>query len=315
MSAATDQFTEDALLTGVTNTYRNPDYTLIADDVLPRIDVDDDVFKYHVYDEAENFTVPDTHVGRRSAPNQVELEGTETEGSCKDYGIDIPLDKKTIDQAEKRGRNPRLKAVERSTNIILLDREVRVANMIEDAASYHADHVDVLATGSHFDEEVADPVKIIEDMLDRCYARPNQLVFGLVAWRAFRRHPKVVKAVHKNSGDEGRVAREAAAELLEVSRIFVGESRVNIKRPGEQAVLERVWGNTVTGQFLDRSADNNGGVTFGFTAQNGKRIGGTLPANMGLHGGILVRAGETVAEKIVANRAGFLLQNVVKDVA
>ncbi|MEH6740509.1 MAG: capsid protein, partial [Sulfitobacter sp.] len=98
---------------------------------------------------------------------------------------------------------------------------------------------------------------------------------------------------------------------LEVQRVHVGAGRINIKRPGENAELNRVWGNMVAGQFIDRTADTQGGLTFGFTAQHGKKVAGTMPANMGLRGGILVRSGETLVEKIVANRAGFLLQNAV----
>ena len=107
----------------------------------------------------------------------------------------------------------------------------------------------------------------------------------------------------------GRASRAQVAELLEVKRVLVGESRVNIKKPGENPILNRVWGNVVCGQFVNRTADTSGGLTFGFTAQLGNKVAGTLQANMGLRGGKLVRAGEQVAEYIVANRAGFLIQN------
>jgi hypothetical protein len=162
-----------------------------------------------------------------------------------------------------------------------------------------------------FNDPLSDPISIIEEMLDTCWARPNQVTFGQIAWKAIRKHPKVMKAIHGNSGDQGRATREQIAELLEIQRIQVGAGRININRPGENPEIKRVWGNMIAGQFIDRTADTSGGLTFGFTAQHGTKVGGTSPANMGLRGGILVRSGETLVEKIVANRAGFLLQNVV----
>ncbi|SNY91447.1 hypothetical protein SAMN04515647_1669 [Cohaesibacter sp. ES.047] len=311
MSTATDQFTESPTLTAVAIAYRNPDYALIADDVLPRVDVPGINFKWQSYNEAEAFTIPDTKVGRRSAPNQVELEGEEKDGSVEDFGIDIPLDNATITEAKRNKYNPESRATERATNIIMLDREVRVARLITDPANYHSDHVEALSGTDLLTDEASDPISLVEDLMSTCWHKPNQITFGFRAWRAFRKHPKVMKAVHGNSGDEGRATRAQITELLEVKRILVGESRVNINKPGENAELHRVWDNTISGQFIDRTADTSGGLTFGFTAQLGKKIAGTLPANMGLRGGKLVRSGESVKEFIVANRAGFLIQNAV----
>lgn len=309
MSSATDQFTESAVLTAIAIAYSNPDYSLISDQVLPRVPAPAATFKYQVYDEAEAFTLPDTRVGRRSAPNQVEISGSEREASTEEYGIDIPLDNKTIAEAQRNKWDPDKRATERAADIVLLDREVRTASLVKDPANYHPDHVETLAGADIFTDPASDPITVIEDLMATCWQRPNQLTLGFSAWRALRKHPKVVKAVHGNSGDQGRATRQQIAELLEVQRVLVGESRVNIKRPGEAPVLARVWDNIVAGQFINRTADTTGGLTFGYTAQLGTKIAGTLPANMGLRGGKLVRSGEEVRELIVANRAGFLIRN------
>ncbi|KZL05523.1 hypothetical protein [Pseudovibrio sp. Ad26] len=306
--SATDQFTESAVMTAIAIAYKNPDYTLIGDEVLPRVPTSRS-FKYKEYGEGEDFSLPDTRVGRRSAPNQVEIGGTEKDASVDAFGIDVPLDNVTIEEAKRNKWNPENRATERATDIVMLDREVRCANLVKDPANYHPDHVEALSGSDLFNDPDSDPISLIEDMMSTCWQKPNQLAFGHVSWRAFRKHSKVVKAIHGNSGDQGRATKEQVAELLEVKRILVGESRVNIKRPGENPVLARVWDNIVAGQFINRAADSSGGLTFGFTAQFGKKVAGTLPANMGLRGGKLVRSGEEVKEIIVAKRAGFLIQN------
>ncbi len=306
----TGQFEVDPTLTAIAIAYSNPTYTLIADQVLPRVIVPARKFSWQEYDLAEGYTVPDTRVGPRSAPNRVEIEGKKKPDEVEDFGIDIPLDKPTIEDAEQAGYNPRDRATERATNIVMLDREVRVAGLISNAANYPADLVKALSGTSMFTDPTSDPEKEISDMLDECLVRPNQLTFGQFAWSRFRRHPKIVKATNRNSGDSGVAAREAVAELFEVQKILIGASRVNTTKPGQTPVLERAWGSIVSGQFIDESADTTGGITFGMTAQHGTKVAGTTQAQMGLRGGELIRSGETVKELIVANHAGFLLSNV-----
>lgn len=45
---------------------------LIADQVLPRVPVSTEVFRYLNYGSADAFQAPDTTVGRKSAHNQID---------------------------------------------------------------------------------------------------------------------------------------------------------------------------------------------------------------------------------------------------
>jgi len=301
------QFQADASLTAIAIAYRNPDVDMIADDVLPRVPVGGRSFKWTEYPEAEMFSVPDTRIGLRSAPNQVELQGEQKDSGVLDYGIDIPLDNPTIGEAERAGYNPRNRATERAANIVLLDREIRVAATVTDAAAYHADQKASAVFSTFFDAS-ADPFESIDAMLDACWMKPNQLVFGHGAWRAFRKHPKAVQAVKGTTTASGRLTRQEVAEAFEVNRILVGSGRVNVARPGLAPSIARTWGNAICGQYVDRSVTpETGGVTFGMTAVHGTRVAGTKAVDMGLNGGVMVRAGESVRELVVARRAGFLI--------
>jgi hypothetical protein len=73
--------------------------TAIADDVLPRLPVGTKEFKYLVNTQSEGFTIPDTKVGRRSSPGQVEFTATEVAGFCQDYGLDDVIPQDDIDNA------------------------------------------------------------------------------------------------------------------------------------------------------------------------------------------------------------------------
>src|SRR4051794_29361920 len=130
-------------LTALTLTYRNR--RLIADDVLPRVQVDSQQFKYSKYTLSDGFTVPDTKVGRKSAPNQIDWTATETPDQTQDYALDDAVPNFDRDAANAvqavQGVKP-IDPEERST-ILLSDlvapgRELRAAALVFTAATYPA---------------------------------------------------------------------------------------------------------------------------------------------------------------------------------
>jgi len=84
-------FPIDPTLTAIAIGYRNPAHVLIAKRALPPLPVLSETFKWNEYPLAEGFTVPDTKVGRKSRPNQVEFNVSEKDASVEDYGLDDPI--------------------------------------------------------------------------------------------------------------------------------------------------------------------------------------------------------------------------------
>src|SRR5258708_26028291 len=84
-------FPVDPVLTGIAIQYRNK--TLIADQVLPRIQptLPRKTFKYNVWTKAEQFTAPNTLVGRRGKPGEIEFTASEVTGAARDYALDDPI--------------------------------------------------------------------------------------------------------------------------------------------------------------------------------------------------------------------------------
>lgn len=304
-------------MTAITLAYKNT--KLIADDALPRVSVGTQEFKYPSYTKAEQFTVPDTKVGRKSAPNEVEFTASEVTAKCDDYGLDDPIPQEDIDNANNvariTGRNydPLGRAVEGITNLILLAREVRAANLVFTAANYPAgNQVTLSGTSQWSDFTNSNPISDLMTGIDVPIFRPNVLVIGRAAWTKLCQHPKIVKAVLGNAGDSGVARREDVAAMLELDEILVGEGWVNTAKRGQAASLVRVWGKHAALLYRDKMADTNGGITFGFTAQWGTRIAGANPdANIGLRGGQRVRVGESVKELICASDLGYFIQNAV----
>jgi hypothetical protein len=301
-------FPVDQQRTAIAVAYRNKSF--IADGVLPRVPVSTEEFKYMEYPIEESFALPDTHVGRKGKPNEIELSATEQTASTDDYGLEDAIPQKDIDNAPK-GYDPIDRSTEQLADYILLDREVRTANMVQNAANYPAGNKVQLAGTDQFSDYVnSDPLGVITAGLDSCLVRPNIMTLGRSIATTLAMHPQIVKAIHGNSGDAGIVTRQALANLFELEEVLVGESYLNTAKKGQAASLARVWGNHISLIHRNKMADTRNGLTFGLTAQWGSRVAGSRPdPDIGLRGGTRVRVGESVKELIIAGQAGYFIQD------
>lgn len=304
-------------LTAIAIAYRNQE--MIADDVLPRFGVGKKEFKYLKHDLGEGFTLPDTKVGRRSSPGIVEFQATESSDFTEDFGLDDVIPNDDIDNAPPN-YDPQGKAVASLTNLILLDREKRVADKVFAAATYPAANKTTLSGTSQWSDYTnSDPVFAIMTNLDVPVMRPNIAVFGRATWTKLRMHPKVVQAVLgvANTGtglSAGVVSRQAVADLLELEAVYVGASFVNTAKKGQTVSLSRLWGKHAAFLYRDVTAlHTNNGVTFGGTAQFGSRIAASwdVKEGAGLKGGKKIRTGESVRELILASDVSFFFENAV----
>ena len=300
-------FPVEPQLTAIAIAYRNN--KLIADEVLPRVPVSSTSFKWLEFDFSERFTLPNTKVGRTSQPNQVEFSAKEQESSVTDYGLDSPVPQDDIDTAIT-GYDPLGHAVEATTDLILLDREVRAANLLFNGANYN--NKQTLTTAKQWNDPNNDPVQSITDAFDSMIQRPNIGTLGRRVATALRRHPKIVAAYHGNAGESGLVPLGFLADLLELDAIYVGDAFLNSAKPGKPPVLLRAWGNKASFTVRNKLANTKGGITFGYTAQFKDRVSGSIAdPDIGLRGGQRVRVGESVKEIVVSKDAGYLFENVI----
>jgi len=297
-------------LTAIAIAYRNQ--SLIADEVLPIVPVGKQEFKYTKHTLADGFTIPDTKVGRKSAPNQVEFTGSEVTDSTVDHALDDPIPNADIDNAPPNF-DPLGHSVEMIMNLIKLDREKRAADLVFASGNYAAANKITLAGASQFSDYAnSDPIGIIGAGLDAVVMRPNNMVIGQAAWTKLRSHPDIVKAVLGNAGDKGMVSRRAVADLFELDNLYVGRGFVNTAKKGQSVSLARVWGKHIVLFYRDSTANNQRGTTFGFTARWGSPVAGNeFDKNIGMRGGQMVRAGESVKEVIAASDLGYMIVNAV----
>lgn len=316
---STTAFPINPTLSAIAIAYTNRADSLIADSVLPRVPTGMK-FSYTKYDATQGYTVPQTKVGRKSEPNMVDFGGTPVPDECADYGLDdlIPNSEiQAFDEMPKPASGGPIDPKQISTmllsNLILLDREVRVANTVFNAANYLAGQQQTLSGTSQWSDYAnSNPLNVLLSALDTPLVRPNKLIIGRAGWTALRQHPKVVQAVYKSQQSAGTISREQLAELLELEEICIGSAFVNTARKGQPAAYNRTWGKHAALIYSNTEAAMTGQPTYGFTAQFGTRIAGDIPEpKSGLRGGVRIRCGESVKEVICAPDVGYFFQNII----
>lgn len=309
-------FTPSPQYTAIALAYTNRE--LIADQVLPRITVTSREFKWDKHEKAGLFQVPNTLVGRKGAPNEVEFTATEETASVGDYGLEDAIPSVDVEAAAgKPGLDPIGRAVEGVSQLIALDREIRTASLVFNPATYPTGNKVQLATTNQWNEYAqtdSDPVEDILTAKEAALMPYNTAVIGEKVWFALRRHPALLKAYFPvNATGGGLLTLQQFAELFEFERVLIGRAKKATSKPGQVLALGDVWGNHFAMLHQNPLASLRGnGITFGATAEHGNRFASTRPdADIGLRGGTRVRVGETIKELITAADCGYLIQDAI----
>lgn len=304
--------------TAVAIAYKNT--ALIADMVLPPTPVGNREFVYLRHNKDEGFTVPDTRVGRRGTPNQISFGATELTDRTEDYALEDPIPYDDVEAAKSSNiaglTDPVGKSVEYLTNLLELDKEIRVANVVFNPLTYPiANRILLSGTSQFSDYTNSNPLNALLGYLDIPLMRPNMMTIGQDVWRIIRQHPRIVEAV-KGTGSgvnaQGTIARDQLAQLLEIDEVLVGQGWVNTAKRGLPATYQRVWGKSIALQYRDLLAGAQRGTTFGFNAMWGNRIAGQIDdPDIGMRGGVKNRVGFSCKEVISAPDLGFFVQSAV----
>ncbi|WP_231102281.1 capsid protein [Pseudoalteromonas luteoviolacea] len=303
-------FTPDIEQTAIAIAYHNR--RMIADDVCPRIPVGKRTFQYRTYDKAERMTIPNTRVGRKSAINQVEFTTEEGSASCEDHGLSDVVPNSDIKEAP-HNYNPLHHATEGISDLMLLAREVRVAELFKDPTNYGY-HYELGKGGLKFlDDDNLDILQFFQELIDDMLVTPNHMTLPRKILTKLRSCKHVIKAYNGSLGDSGLVPIGFIQDTLGIDKVHVGEAWVNTAKKGETPNFIEAWGNDHIS--LTRSdplaSANNGRMTFAFTAQFGDRISGRRDVAAGLDGAIEVMVGEKVKELSIAKDYGMILTNLL----
>lgn len=283
---------------------------LIADVVMPRVQVEKQEFVDLSDRMAEWITPPDTQVGRSSATNQLSNSLQDPVYlATVNQGLDEPVPNQ--DSVNGASESALMRATQRVMGFVELRRELRVASIISTSGNFTYGTA-LSGTGQWSDYTNSNPLSDLLNYLDMPFMRPNKLVMGRAVWTVLSQHPKLVNlGVSGSSVSTRRITRQELADLLEIDEIIVGDGWINTAAKGKTPVKARIWGKVCAGIYNGNVSQADNGM-WGYTAQFGQRIAGTVvDPDIGLLGGVRVRAGESVREVVTAKEFGFLLTAVI----
>lgn len=290
----------------------------IADELCPIVRVDSPEFRYPEFGLEDIFDNIDNQVDRLGRLNEVYSKSTETTGATIDYGLaePIPFRDEMAAQNQSLPFNHKTRAIRNVVNKNQLAREIRVASLLQTPGNYGAQTEDEV--GAPWTVATVNVPDLVENAANSMLLAPNTAFMSKAVRTTLRRHQSIGEALGGTLAKGRTVTDEELAEVLGVDRIVVGNTLKNTAKRGQTVSTGAIWGDHFG--LLHVPASENG-VTidddthvpaFALTFAWGDEVSGeTADPEMGLWGGVRVRSGRSMVEKIVAPFGGYLFQNVL----
>lgn len=297
-------------LTRIAMAVQNRDF--IADTVCPRVQVPGELFQYTKVTTKDRFQHPDDLINRTGHLNELEFAQSDETDRTIDRGLAAPVPQVDVDRAASANMaDPRGAAVEGITQIMLLNRELRAADLLFNAANYTLKKtLDGNAGGYRWDDATnGDPIGYMEAAMADMVVRPNQAVMGYNVMLAVRKHPKTISRLYGASSTRGTALLADIASELGLDAIRVGSAWKDAGKKGQALSLGRVWGNYCALLRTSTSLASTQTVepVFAFTAQYEGRTAGTwFDPGRGKKGVEMLKVTESVTELISWTEAGYL---------
>lgn len=233
----------DNLLTQMAMGYRPEGF--IADMIFPVVSVDKQSNLYPVFDRGDRTRIENT----TRAPGTEARKVTEGIGSdsyfARNYALATPLvleDKVNMDPALyaqlSNGRSTYL------IDKLYLDWERRIALKVTSGSN-----VGSYSAVSSAWNGAGNPIGNINTAIDNVHNsngyRPNRIVFGLDAWKSFRRDSTVRNLIFGTNNGGGYPNVQQVAQLLDVDMVHIGGAFYNTKEEGQTETLSRIWADNV----------------------------------------------------------------------
>ena len=168
-----------------------------------------------------------------------------------------------------------------------------------------------LGSGAGIDVATVDAEAVIAEMLEKPFMRPNIGVMSQKVWDRLSRNPLLIKAI-KGELVGKKLTTAEFCSYFELEQLYIGKARVTRQVKGKTPVPERVWGTGMAFHYRDMTASEQRGVTWGLTVPYGQPFAGSrTDPDIGLRGGIRIRAGESLKELVLAKDAGCLITGAI----
>ena len=297
-------------LTGISLAYHNTDY--IADKILPRVAVAQTSFRYRKFADDAFINIADTEVGRKGMPNQLDVKSELLDASVKSHALEAEVPQEDIEELAAAGADEDL--MQDNTTLVTdglnLAREVRTAEKLCNTANYNGNYK-TLSGDDQLDKKTSSIIDVWKDVKKHMLMAPTHMVVSDTYALYLQSHPEFLSMCKMYESDaKGLVPLEFIRQQLGLKEILIGKAKVNAAKKGQTATIKDVWGRDLIFAYINPLAKPKQGLTFGYTAEKGKReIQTFYDGRPGSHGVHYIKAVENVNEIIAATSCGMLIKD------
>lgn len=307
----------DALMTDFAIAFRNLGF--VADQVMPYVEVQKLSDIYAVFNKDRRLErIPNTLRAPRTAAKVVDwaVDLTNKYG-CLERALASGIDDQERDNSDNP-IDPDQQAVAAALIGILVDREDRVATLLNTAANYPAGHSATLAGVNQWSDAAnSNPKADVDAARDKIATDagvlPNTMEIPWGVAQKLKVHNKITDAFKYTAQQGAVITIEQLAAYFEVENIIVSGALKNTAAEGQAAALSRIWGKDVWLGFVDPGTTPRNGMTFGKTfraKQNGvPRLTRRFREEKARTDWYEVS--EAVDEKITAGEAGYVIKSAI----
>lgn len=306
-----DKYVLNAEYTGISLAYKNENY--IADRVLPRVPVNKKNFSYDKYPDDAFLNVPKTLIGPKGMPESMDIKKDRIPAMVDYHAIKDEVAQTDIDE-QAEGEDILGDNVLLLTDAMSLAREIRTAQLLQDSTNYGS-NTKVLSGTDQFSDKESSVIETIMEVRRKMLVKPNKAVVSDDGATYLQCHPEFVSMFKSEYSNvkSGIVPLEYVAQCLKLQEIIVGQSLVNTAAKGQAAKITQAWGNDFILFYQNPLAKPQQGLTFGYTAQWGKReVSQFFDGERGYRGVVRNKVAEALKEIIAASSCGYLLKDAFK---
>jgi len=299
----------DAVLTQLSIAYQPQDF--IADRLFPRItNLSKPTGIYYEFGKEKFGPYPNTLRAPGTRAREVEWKLTKKQYETQPYallGKVTEEDRKAQDAPVELDQN----TVENTTELILLDRELRVKSLVTNTANYDPAHVITNAAGNEWNggtpSSPYDQIEQAKEILRSKGIVANTVLLSSDAYQAAKKHADVKDSIkYTQAAGPGNITPSLLAQLFGVQTVLVGGSIYNTANAGQTPNLVDLWEDYAwVGYVAPRPGLRQ--MTFGYTFEHqARQVRRWYEADKRTD---FFEVSEEVDERIVAPDAGVLIVN------
>ncbi len=231
------------------------DNALIANTIMPVVQVDKQSDMYTVFSRADAFRTEDDKRSPGTEANKITRSISSDTYFAQNYALKLPI---TIEDRENADpvfrQNLWGDGAEYVTNKLMLAWEVRAATLVFSLTNVNssagvASEWDVAASS----DPIGDIQTGMDNVQDLTGQRPNKCVMGIDAWRSLRRNDQILNRLFGSNNGGGFPTRDQVKNLLEIDTLLVGEAYRNTANEEYAEVLAKVWTDNVLLAYIPDS--------------------------------------------------------------